>query len=49
MGIESRVAYLLNAAARAEREGNAHLARILRKMAAELSPSGKVPPLQVTP
>lgn len=38
MSIESRVEYLLRAAARAEREGNGHLANILRKMAAELGP-----------
>ena len=35
---ESRVEYLLKAASRAEREGNARLAHILRKMAAELAP-----------
>lgn len=39
MSTESRVAYLLKAAARAEREGNARLADILRKMAQELSPA----------
>ena len=38
MSIESRVEYLLKAASRAEREGNAHLAHVLRKMAAELGP-----------
>jgi hypothetical protein len=39
MSTESRVAYLLKAAARAEREGNVRLADILRKMAEELSPA----------
>jgi hypothetical protein len=38
MSIEYRVDYLLRAAARAEREGNARLAAILRKMAEELGP-----------
>ena len=39
MSIERRVQYLLKAAARAEREGNARLATILRKMAADLGPA----------
>ena len=38
MSIESRVQYLLKAAARAEREGNGQLATVLRKMAKELGP-----------
>ncbi|MGD8362621.1 MAG: hypothetical protein PVJ04_14430 [Gemmatimonadota bacterium] len=38
MSIEYRVDHLLRAAARAEREGNARLAAILRKMAQELAP-----------
>jgi hypothetical protein len=38
MSIEYRVDHLLRAAARAEREGNARLAAILRKMAEELGP-----------
>ena len=36
MSNENRVDYLLRAAARAEREGNARLAAILRRMADEL-------------
>lgn len=39
MSIEYRVDYLLRAADRAEREGNARLARILRQMARELGPA----------
>lgn len=38
MSTENRVAYLLRAAARADREGNDRLASILRKMAQELLP-----------
>jgi len=38
MSTESRVSYLLRAASRAEREGNARLAAILRRMADELGP-----------
>ena len=48
MSSESRVEYLLHAAARADREGNERLAAVLRKMAAELGPaegSSPVPPL----
>ncbi len=41
MSVEHRVEYLLRAAARAEREGNARLATVLRKMASELG-SGEV-------
>ncbi len=37
MSVESRVEYLLRAAERADREGNARLAIILRKMATDLS------------
>jgi hypothetical protein len=39
MSSESRVEYLLRAAARAEREGNDRLAGVLRRMAAELRPA----------
>jgi hypothetical protein len=39
MSTESRVEYLLRAAARAEREGNGHLATVLRRMAEELGPA----------
>jgi len=39
MGHESRVQFLLRAAERAEREGNAQLAAVLRKMADELKPA----------
>ncbi len=39
MSTESRVKHLLRAAERAEREGNARLARILRAMAEELRPA----------
>lgn len=39
MSIESRVENLLRAAERAEREGNRHLAAMLKKMADELGPS----------
>jgi hypothetical protein len=38
MSVESRVQFLLRAAERADREGNGHLATILRKMAEELRP-----------
>jgi hypothetical protein len=38
MSTENRVQYLLRAADRADREGNARLASILRKMAQELLP-----------
>jgi hypothetical protein len=38
MSVESRVEYLLRAAARAEREGSVGLAEILRRMARELQP-----------
>lgn len=38
MSLESRVDHFLRAAARAEREGNARLASILRKMAEDLGP-----------
>lgn len=39
MSLESRVQFLLRAAERAEREGNAQLATVLRKMADELKPA----------
>ena len=38
MSVENRAEYLLRAAERAEREGNARLAEILRRMAQELLP-----------
>jgi hypothetical protein len=38
MSTESRVEFLLRAAERAEREGNGHLASVLRRMAEELGP-----------
>jgi hypothetical protein len=51
MSIESRVNHLLRAAERADREGNARLAAILRKMAEELRPAGgraTSPPLSLS-
>ena len=48
MSTESRVEFLLRAAARADREGNALLGTILRKMAEELRPAesgGPAPPV----
>jgi hypothetical protein len=39
MSLENRVRFLLQAAERAEREGNARLAAVLRKMADELRPA----------
>ncbi len=50
MSAESRVGFLLRAAERAEREGNARLARTLREMARELRPLDRAlrpPPLPV--
>jgi hypothetical protein len=45
---DSRIEYLLRAAARAEREGNVRLAAILRKMADELRPvDGALTPLLI--
>jgi hypothetical protein len=44
MSIESRVNHLLRAAERADREGNARLASILRKMAEELRPAEETSP-----
>jgi hypothetical protein len=38
MSVENRAEYLFRAAERAEREGNARLAEILRRMAEELLP-----------
>ena len=46
MSLERRVQFLLRAADRAEREGNAQLATVLRKMAEELKPASG--PLGVT-
>ena len=40
MSVESRVEYLLRAAERADREENARLASVLRRMAEELRPAG---------
>ena len=40
MSTERRVEHLLRAAERAEREGNARLATVLRDMAEELRPAG---------
>jgi hypothetical protein len=49
MSIESRVNHFLRAAERAEREGNARLASILRKMAEELRPAdGAAAPLSLS-
>jgi hypothetical protein len=44
---DSRIEYLLRAAARAEREGNARLAAILKRMAEELRPvdGASTPPI----
>jgi hypothetical protein len=41
MSFESRVQFLRRAAERADREGNSHLAALLRKMADELRPAGE--------
>jgi hypothetical protein len=50
MSTESRVRFLLRAAERAEREGNAELASVLRKMAEELRPAAaSLPPISLTP
>lgn len=52
MSSESRVEYLLRAAARADREGNARLAAILRRMAEELRPAEagfQPPPFPIPP
>jgi hypothetical protein len=47
MSADSRIEYLLRAAARAEREGNVRLAAILKRMAEELQPvdGALAPPL----
>jgi hypothetical protein len=42
MSLESRMEHLLRAATRAEREGNARLGIILKKMADELRPADRV-------
>ena len=42
MSAESRIDYLLRAAARAEREGSVRLATILKKMAEELQPAERL-------
>lgn len=52
MSVESRVEFLLRAATRADREGNAQLGVILRKMAEELRPAEcgvPVPPIPQIP
>ncbi|MGD2121351.1 MAG: hypothetical protein PVJ76_06390 [Gemmatimonadota bacterium] len=51
MSIESRVNHLLRAAERADKEGNARMAAILRKMAEELRPASGTasgPPLSLS-
>jgi hypothetical protein len=50
MSLESRVRFLHRAAERAEREGNVHLAAVLRKMADELKPAdGPITGMPVPP
>jgi hypothetical protein len=49
MSVESRVEFLLRTAARAEREGNARLAAVLRRMAEELRPADSGLPVPPAP
>ncbi len=49
MSAESRIEYLLRAAARAEREGSVRLATILKKMAEELQPAERLAPFPAAP
>ena len=40
MSVEQKIQQLLRAACRVEREGDLHVAKVLRKMAAESLPAG---------
>ncbi|MCH7856662.1 MAG: hypothetical protein IIB37_07915 [Gemmatimonadetes bacterium] len=42
MSVEQKIQQLLRAACRVEREGNLHVAQVLRKMAEESLPAGGV-------